>query len=113
MSFIFIDTSGITNPPWKAIRSPKGNSFDILDAGDRLVARIPWHSASMYNLETLPNVALIAAAPELLVALRELAFHLHMKDIPLSERFYELINRASPGMPQIEPPESSNGTYTG
>lgn len=113
MSFIFIGTSGIANPPWKAVKSPTGSSFDIFDNNDRLIARIPWHSVAMHDPETLVNIALIIAAPELLVALRELAFHLHMKDIPLSERFYELINRATPGMPRIEPPKSTKGTYTG
>lgn len=113
MSFIFIGTSGIANPPWKAVRSEKGNSFDIYDNLDRLVARVPWHSVSMHDPDTAVNVALIAAAPELLAALRELSFHLHMKDIPLSAKFYELINRATPGMPPIVPPESSKGTYTG
>lgn len=113
MSFIFIGTSGIANPPWKAVKAPNGISFDILDNEDRLVARIPWYSVSMFDPDTLANVALITAAPELLTALRELAFHLHMKDIPLSEKFYELINRATPGMPRIEPPKSTKGTYTG
>ena len=113
MSFIFIGRSGIANPPWKAVKSSKGNSFDIFDNDDRLIARVPWHSVAMHDPEKLSNIALIAAAPELLAALRELAFHLHMKDIPLSEKFYELINKATPGMPPIEPPKSSTGTYTG
>lgn len=113
MSFIFIGTSGISNPPWKAVKSSKGNSYEIYDDTNRLIARIPWHSVSMEDADTLVNIALIAAAPELLVALRELAFHLHMQDIPLTDRFYELINRATPGMPRIDPPASSKGTYTG
>jgi len=109
---LFIRRSGIANPPWKAVKTPRGNSFDIFDYNDRLIARIPWHSVAMHDPETLANIAVITAAPELLAALRELCFHMDRLNIPLNEAFYELMNRASPGMPPIEPPKPSTETET-
>ena len=59
------------------------------------------------------NIRLISCAPELLAALKEAAYHLDAAGIPLKQSYYDLINRASSGMPQIEPPKSSKDTYTG
>ena len=101
---LLIRRSGIANPPWKAVKTPRGNSYDIFDNNDRLIARIPWHSVAMHDPEVLANIAVITAAPELLGALRELCYHMDRLNLPLSEKFYELMNRASPGMPPITPP---------
>jgi hypothetical protein len=40
------------------------------------------------------NLHLIAAAPELLAALKEAAYHLDVAGIPLNSAYYELIQRA-------------------
>lgn len=109
---LFIRRSGIANPPWKAVKSPKGNSFDLFDANDRLIARFPWHSVALHDPEILANIAVMTAAPELLGALRELCFHMDRLNIPLSENFYELMNRASPGMPPLTPPVNASLTQT-
>lgn len=104
MTLLFIRNSGIANPPWKAVRRHNGKGFDIVDANDRLIARAPWYSASMFDGPIYANIPLLAAAPEMLGALREIAFHMHRLGTPLGEPFYELINRVSVGMPPIEPP---------
>lgn len=51
----------------------------------------------------LANLYLIAAAPELLSALKEAAYQLDRAGIPLNEKYYELINKAQQGMPALKP----------
>lgn len=50
----------------------------------------------------LANLHLIAAAPELLAALKEAAYHLDRAGLPLKQEFYDLINRAQPEMPPLK-----------
>ena len=53
--------------------------------------------------ERLSNLALIVCAPELLDALKEAAYHLDTAGIPLNDKFYDLINKASPGLEPLKP----------
>ncbi len=100
---IFIQRSNIAPSPWKNRKCPKGNSYEILDADDKVIARIPVYQNVSNGYEHDANLAVITTAPELLAALREAAYHLDKAGIPLKQEFYDLINRASITMPNISP----------
>jgi hypothetical protein len=97
----FISKLNITDPPWHVKQI--GQSFEIVNGNDTVVARVPVHPWD--DVERIrANTAVIAAAPELLAALKEAAFILESRGEPLGERFFELMNRASPALPPISYP---------
>lgn len=100
---IFIQKSNISPSPWKSRKCVKGNSFEIVDTDEKVVARIPVYENVTNGFEHDANLAVITTAPELLAALREAAYHLDKAGIPLRQEFYDLINRASITMPSISP----------
>ena len=73
-----------------------------MDLNDRTVAVVPKAGEIPFE-ERSANLAVITAAPELLAALREAAYHLENAGIPLNQSYYELINRASEGVPALKP----------
>lgn len=104
-----------SDAPWSIYDEAQGV---VVDAHGRLVAIVPREvpkiSASgdltvsghaipvprQDNLDPrfhLANRELVRSAPELLAALKEAAYHLDRAGTPLTERYYELINRASGG----------------
>lgn len=118
----FIRNQPIADAPWRVHDATKGT---IIDSQGRLVAIVPPGPPHIKANTTIPvsdqfaysvprmesmtpawhenNQHLIAAAPELLAALKEAAYHLDSAGIPLNDSFYELINRASGGMNPIKP----------
>lgn len=104
---IFIKNSNIAVGPWKHRKCEKGNSHEIVDAQDKVLARVPLHHNVENGYEHNATLAVMTAAPELLAALREAAFHLDNAGIPLRPEFYDLINRASSTMQPISGPRST------
>lgn len=102
---IFISTAGMSPGPWKAELTETGNSFDIRDDFGRVIARVPIQFDFIPDSELVANMAVIAAAPELLAALREAAYHLAVAKVPLNQAYFDLINAASPNMPPLSPPK--------
>lgn len=97
----FISNLNISRAPWK-VRTT-GRSFEVINEDKTTIARVPrypWDEPGRAE----SNAALLAAAPELLAALKEAAFILESRGEPLGERFFELINRASPAVPPIPYP---------
>lgn len=109
----FIKNNQISDPPWTVYDKEQGT---IVDQWGRLVAVVPCNPPKITASSTLQigtpintvpkvesmdpqfyenNLAVITAAPELLAALKEAAFHLDQAGIPLNQSFYDLINRAS------------------
>jgi hypothetical protein len=110
---IFIKNLELADPPWQILDREQGI---VVDRRGRLVAVIPLSppeiradatrkiSSSQAVTVPLPegmpepnhsaNLHLIAAAPELLAALKEAAYHLDVAGIPLNSAYYELIQRA-------------------
>jgi hypothetical protein len=101
---IFIRNSNIAPGPWTYRKCLKGNSYEIIDANEKVLARIPVHQNVSNGFEFIATVSVISAAPELLAALREAAYHLHNNGVPLRQEFYDLINRASATMQPISGP---------
>lgn len=95
----FIKNVPLSAPPWRVNDERRGI---IVDLNDRKVAVIPKAGEIPFN-ERSANLGLIACAPELLAALREAAFHLDSAGIPLNDSYYDLINRASAGVPPLKP----------
>lgn len=100
---LFIKNIPISSPPWRVFNINRGN---IVDQQDRTVAVIP-KAGEIPFPERSANLAVICAAPELLAALREAAYHLENAGIPLNQQYYDLINRASEGIPALtrKPPQ--------
>lgn len=97
----FISKLNITDPPWSV--NQVGNSYEIVDKNQTVIARVPVHPWDD-PARIRANLAVLAAAPELLAALKEAAFILESRGEPLGEMFFELINRASPALPPIPYP---------
>ena len=118
---LFIDRLPIARAPWSVVNADTGI---IVDNSQRFVAMVQSpvqritvdgtrslgvqlkdvnQDSVVTDTERISNMALIAAAPELLAALKEAAYHLDTAGIPLHDSFYELINRASPGLEPLKP----------
>ena len=83
--------------PWRVSNVDRGT---IIDQNDAIVARLP--KAGPLSFETRSaNLSAIVHAPQLLQALREAAYWLHVTGVPANPEFYDLIDRASAGMPAI------------
>lgn len=117
----FIQRNNLARPPWQVLDPERGL---IVDSSGRTVAIVPrstphitvdnssqlistrWPDVKeewIHPEELEGNLRLIAAAPELLAALKEAAFHLDQMGVPLNPAYYELINRASAGVVPLEP----------
>ncbi|MGA1256798.1 MAG: hypothetical protein ACO3YZ_06725 [Candidatus Nanopelagicaceae bacterium] len=122
----FIQRNNLARPPWR-VKDPERGL--IVDSSGRTVALVPaktphitvdnsqtqistrWPDTAeewIHPDELAANLNLIAAAPELLAALKEAAFHLDQAGIPLNEPYYELINRASSGLEPLKPRTRKN-----
>ena len=118
---LFISRLPIATAPWRTVCPQLGV---VVDHSNRFVALVqtPTEKITVDNTQTLgkhlygiyvdpglteqerlSNLALIVCAPELLAALKEAAYHLDTAGIPLHDSFYELINRASPGLEPLKP----------
>lgn len=118
---LFINRLPIATAPWRVVCRDTGV---VVDNSNRFVALVqtPTEKITVDNTQTLgvdlygiyidpqlteqerqSNLALIVCAPELLAALKEAAYHLDSAGIPLNDKFYELINRASPGLEPLKP----------
>lgn len=104
---IFIKHSNIAPTPWTNRKCEKGNSYEIVDATGKVIARIPVYQNVENGFEHDANLAVITAAPDLLAALREAAYHLDNAGIPLRPEYYDLINRASATMMQLAGPRKN------
>jgi len=74
-----------------------------VDVDDNIIAKCPKAGPLPYS-ERAANLAVIQAAPELLGALRQAAYALTMYGVELKPDFYDLMNKASPGLDQLVPP---------
>jgi hypothetical protein len=99
---LFIKNLNPSVAPWRICNQNKGT---IRDANNRLLARVQ-KPGEVPPHEREANLRLIAAAPELLAALREAAYHLHNAGIELNQPFYDLINRVSPEAEPIAAPQT-------
>ena len=97
---IWTQSLGTSHAPWR-IQNP--STGVIVDADDNIVAKCPKAGPLPWD-ERVANTALIAAAPELLGALRQAAYALTMCGVELRPDFYDLMNRASPGLDPLVPP---------
>jgi hypothetical protein len=97
---IWTQSLGTSHTPWR-IQNP--STGVIVDADDRVVAKCPKAGPLPYD-QRAANLAAIAHAPELLGALRQAAYALTMYGVELKPDFYDLMNRASPGLDQLVPP---------
>jgi hypothetical protein len=99
---VFIKNLHPSIGPWYICDHNRGI---IHDASGRMLAKVNKPGVVPAH-EREANLRLIAAAPELLAALREAAYHLHNAGIELNQPFYELINRVSPeAVPLASPKE--------
>jgi hypothetical protein len=98
---IFIKNLKPSPAPWRVCDHNRGI---VRDATNRVIARVN-KPGEIPQEEREANLRLIAAAPEVLAALREAAYHLHNAGIELNQSFYDLINRVSPEAVPIEPPK--------
>ena len=95
---LFIQNINISSPPWRVQNVGRGIIFDLQD---RHIATVP-KAGEIPFPERSANLALIEAAPELLAALREAAYHLENAGVPLNQSYYDLINRVSAGQPPLQ-----------
>jgi hypothetical protein len=86
---LFVKRLLFTEPPWRIFDRGRGQ---IVDLQDRLIARVP-KSGEIPFEEREANLHLITAAPEILAALLEAAYHLERAGTPLRQELYDLINR--------------------
>jgi hypothetical protein len=98
---LFIKNLNPSVGPWRICDRNRGT---IRDDNNRLLATVQKPGEVPPN-EREANLLLMTAAPELLAALREAAYHLHNAGIALNQPFYDLINRVSPEAPPIGPPQ--------
>lgn len=96
---LFIKNIPLSPVPWRINDERRGI---IVDQLDRKVAVIPKAGETSFEQRSA-NLGLIVCAPELLAALREAAYHLDAAGIPLNDAYYDLINRASAGVPPLRP----------
>lgn len=99
MFMLFIKNISLSAPPWRIQDARRGTVFDL---NDRLIATVPKAGAVPF-VERNQNLAAVAAAPELLAALIEAAYHLDVAGVPLNDSFYDLINRCRQGATPIKP----------
>lgn len=83
--------------PWRVSNWDRGT---IIDQNDAIVARLPKAGALSFETRSA-NLSAIVHAPQLLQALREAAYWLHVTGVPATAEFYDLIDRASAGLPAI------------
>lgn len=98
---LFIKNLNPSIGPWRICDHNRGS---IRDANNRLLARVQ-KPGEVPAHEREANLRLMTAAPELLAALREAAYHLHNAGIELNQPFYDLINTVSPEAPPLAPPK--------
>jgi hypothetical protein len=98
---LFISNLNITTPPWSV--NQVDDVYEIVNSDQTLVAAVPIDPREDLS-RIQANAAVLAAAPELLAALKEAAFILESRGEPLGEPYFELINRASPALPPIPYP---------
>jgi len=96
---LFTELLEVTNGPWRVKDENRGI---VVDAQDRRICTIPKAGEIGFD-ERVANQAAIAAAPELLGALRMTAWVLTTMGCELKPEFYSLINRASVGAPELVP----------
>ena len=96
---LFTELLEVTNGPWRVKDENRGI---IVDAQDRRICTVPKAGDIKFD-ERTANQAAIAAAPELLGALRMTAWVLTTMGCELKPEFYSLINRASAGAPELVP----------
>ena len=87
----------LTDGPWR-IQDPQRGI--IVDQQDRRIATIA-KAGAIPSEERNANVACVAAAPELLGALRAAAYALTTVGYKLTDEYLELIDRASAGAPPL------------
>lgn len=87
----------VTDGPWRTQDPQRGI---IVDQQDRRIATVAKAGALPCD-ERAANVACIAAAPELLGALRAAAYALSTVGFRLTDEYLELIDRASAGAPRL------------
>ena len=125
MDSIMLKNVNCSDAPWRVFDERTGS---IIDRNGRLVAIVPPDIPRMSisgeiriggsgwpvpRVETLDpqffkaNKNLVASAPELLAALKEAAYHLDRAGTPLTQEYYDLINRASGGT-TVQPTASSS-----
>jgi hypothetical protein len=98
---LFIKKLNPSIGPWRICDHNRGL---IQDASGKILARVN-KPGEVPPHEREANLRLMSAAPELLAALREAAYHLHNAGIELNQPFYDLINRVSPEAEPIAPPK--------
>jgi hypothetical protein len=98
---LFIKNLNPSIGPWRICDHNRGT---IRDANNRLLARVQ-KPGEVPPHEREANLLLMTAAPELLAALREAAYHLHNAGVELNQPFYDLINRVSPEAEPLSPPK--------
>lgn len=96
---LFIKNTHLSAPPWRIQDARRGI---VVDQNDCHIATVPKAGAVPFESRN-QNLATIAAAPELLAALIEAAYHLDVAGTPLNDGFYELINRCRTGAVPIKP----------
>lgn len=87
----------LTDGPWRTQDPQRGI---IVDQQDRRIATIA-KAGAIPSEERNANVACVAAAPELLGALRAAAYALTTVGYKLTDEYLELIDRASAGAPPL------------
>jgi hypothetical protein len=98
---IFIKNIPLSPSPWRVNDENRGI---VTDLNDKRVAVVPKPKPGVVEHEKrLANLAAISCAPELLAALREAAWRLEEAGITPSTDLYDLINRASYGVPDVVP----------
>lgn len=103
-SLLEVDMGSITSPSKCDIDLVSFHKCDILDNKGVPIAHV-LISSEIPSHQRQANLRLIKAAPELLAALREAAFHLHNAGITLNQPFYDLINSVSPEVEPISTPK--------
>lgn len=96
---LFVKNLNLSAPPWRIFDARRGI---IVDQNDCHIATVP-KAGTVPFASRNQNLATIAAAPELLAALIEAAYHLDSAGVPLNPSFYELINRCREGAAPIKP----------
>lgn len=96
---IFISNLPVSPGPWHIDQINRGT---VADSDGNRVAVVPKAKPGIKMYERrCADLAIIACAPELLAALKEAAFKLDEAGIPLNDDYYDLINRASHGVPEL------------
>lgn len=99
MSTIWTRFLPFTEGPWR-VQDP--NRGIIYDLQDRKICTVPKAGEIPFS-ERQANLAAICLVPELVAALRQAAYALDQQGTPLKPEFYDLINRATPGVDELVP----------